>query len=72
MIMKTQFCRDPEIIDLGVWKAPGAVQTPKIDDFWVPEKYIFMIISIRSWGYWKLKFDLRSKLKCRIFGRFGV
>ncbi len=45
------YSRDPEIIDFGVWTAPGAappfgvvsgatgaVQTPRIDDFWVPEK----------------------------------
>ncbi len=31
--------------------APGAVQTLKIDDFWVPEEYILTIISIRSGGY---------------------
>ncbi len=30
--------------------AHGAVQTPKIDDFWVPEKSVFMIILIRSMG----------------------
>ncbi len=30
--------------------APGAVQIPKIDDFRVPEKLVFMIILIRSWG----------------------
>ncbi len=34
--------------------APGAVQTPKINDFWVPEKYIFMFILIRSWGYTRI------------------
>ncbi len=28
--------------------APGAVQTPKIDDFWVPGKYVSTIILIRS------------------------
>ncbi len=28
----------------------GAVQTLKINDFWVLEKYLFMIILIRSWG----------------------
>ncbi len=34
-----------------VYEAPGSVQTPKIDDFCVPEKYIFMMIFMRSWGY---------------------
>ncbi len=29
---------------------PGAVQTPKINNVWVPEKEIFMVILIRSWG----------------------
>ncbi len=38
MIMETYFCGDPEVIDFGVWTAHGAVQAPKIDDFWVPEK----------------------------------
>ncbi len=44
------FFRDPEIIDFGgldgpcatpfgvVSGAPGSVQTPEIEDFWVPEK----------------------------------
>ncbi len=31
--------------------APGAVQTSKIYDFWVQEKWVFIIILIRSWGY---------------------
>ncbi len=30
--------------------APGAVQTSRIEDFWVPEQ-VFMIILIRSRGY---------------------
>ncbi len=30
--------------------APGAVQTPKNEDCWVYEKYVFMIILIRSLG----------------------
>ncbi len=34
-----------------VAEAPGAVQTPKIADFWVPEEKYFMIILIRRWGY---------------------
>ncbi len=42
--------RDPEIIDFGGLDGPGAVQTRKIYDFWVPEKYVFMFILIRSWG----------------------
>jgi hypothetical protein len=29
---------------------PGAVQTPKIDDFWVPGESVFMIILIRGLG----------------------
>ncbi len=31
----------------GFW---GPVRTPKIDDLWVPEKTISIIILIRSWG----------------------
>ncbi len=31
--------------------APGAVQTCKFDNVWVPEEEVFMIILIRSWGY---------------------
>ena len=31
--------------------APRAVQTPKVYDFWVQGKYVFMIRLIRSWGY---------------------
>jgi hypothetical protein len=36
----------------SVFWSPGAVQTPRTDDLWVPGKLIFMITSIRSWGYW--------------------
>ena len=30
--------------------APGAVQSPNIDDFWDPEPWVFMNILIRRWG----------------------
>ncbi len=49
--MKTCFTGAQKASILGVWKAPGAVQTAKTDDFWVPGDYVFMIILIRSWGY---------------------
>ncbi len=36
-----------------VSRIPGAAQTPQIDDFWVLEEYVFLIILIRfsmSWN----------------------
>ncbi len=34
-----------------VYGAPGAVQIPKIYDFWVAETQVFVITLTRSWGY---------------------
>ncbi len=47
------FVRDPKTIDLGVLPgAPGAVQTPQIDVFWVPDKTgLHDYINTKLWLY---------------------
>ncbi len=39
----------------GLDGAGGPRNHAQIYDFWVPDKYVFMIILIRSWGYWPLE-----------------